>query len=438
MKTPDDLTSLMEYLREALLWRLKNPDDVLSGFKDTGHSSLKKQFTENSEIDILEKEHLLLKALALSPYILPQLLNETVASVYPNGGDLPEFGGLKGKNHRGILPTGETALFLLAGNSIAERFRLMPLFSAEAKLFKSEILLLKDPPLSEPKMSGRLLPHPDFLDRLFHGKEQEPQLSTHFPAQHLKTKLTWDDLILKDETLEAIKDIEVWLRNQSQLKEKHDKRFKFKPGFRVLFYGPPGTGKTLTATLLGKYTKKQVYRIDLSVVVSKYIGETEKHLSNLFDKARNKNWILFFDEADALFGRRTKVRDAHDKYANQEVSYLLQRIEEHPGLVILATNLKSNMDVAFTRRFQVMVHFPAPGVEERLKLWSTSLPEGIDFSKEINLKHIAERYEVTGAHINNIVHYCCLQSLENKTTTLSEGNLISGIKREYQKENKMF
>ena len=126
----------------------------------------------------------------------------------------------------------------------------------------------------------------------------------------------------------------------------------------ILFSGAPGTGKKTLASLIGQQSGKEVYRIDLSMVVSKYIGETEKNLSKVFDAAEDKNWILFFDEADALFGKRTNVRDAHDKYANQEVAYLLQGIENYNGLVIIVTNLKSNIDDAFQRRFQMIISFP--------------------------------------------------------------------------------
>ena len=135
---------------------------------------------------------------------------------------------------------------------------------------------------------------------------------------------------------------------------------KLRPGYRSLFYGPPGTGKTMTACLLGKSTGRDVYKVDLSLVVSKYIGETEKNLARVFDQAQHKGWILFFDEADALFGKRSETRDAHDRYANQEVSFLLQRIETFDGIAILASNQRENLDDAFTRRFESIIYFPMP------------------------------------------------------------------------------
>ena len=213
---------------------------------------------------------------------------------------------------------------------------------------------------------------------------------------------------------------------------------RIKPGFRALFYGPPGTGKTMAAGLLGKYTGHEVYRIDLSMMVSKYIGETEKNLANLFDKAENKQWILFFDEADALFGKRTNVKDAHDRFANQEVSYLLQRVEEFPGLSILASNFKSNLDDAFTRRFQSIVYFPIPSPVERLRLWQQSLPTAVELAPDVDLPRIANKYELTGSNIINIVHFCCLQALAEQTNVLSKENLLIGIQREFVKENKVF
>jgi SpoVK/Ycf46/Vps4 family AAA+-type ATPase len=212
---------------------------------------------------------------------------------------------------------------------------------------------------------------------------------------------------------------------------------RLKPGYRALFHGPPGTGKTLTATLLGKYTHKDVFRIDLSRVVSKYIGETEKNLSRLFDKAENKNWILFFDEADALFGKRTDIRDAHDKYANQEVAYLLQRIESYNGLVILASNQRANIDEAFVRRFQTIIHFPMPRPEERYEIWRKTFPPQIEISEDIDWRQVAARYELTGAGILNVTHFCAVEVLADQSHSLNLKRLESAILREYIKEGKV-
>jgi SpoVK/Ycf46/Vps4 family AAA+-type ATPase len=213
---------------------------------------------------------------------------------------------------------------------------------------------------------------------------------------------------------------------------------KIKPGYRCLFHGPSGTGKTLTATLLGKYTGKDVFRVDLSTVISKYIGETEKNLSNLFDKAASKDWILFFDEADALFGKRTNIRDAHDKYANQEVSYLLQRIENHPGLIILASNFKSNIDDSFIRRFHSVIYFPFPSVEERLLLWKKSLPSQLKLASSVDLGKVAAMYELSGANIINIVHYISLRALNEAREVVGLDDIAEGIRKEFDKEGKIF
>jgi SpoVK/Ycf46/Vps4 family AAA+-type ATPase len=214
-----------------------------------------------------------------------------------------------------------------------------------------------------------------------------------------------------------------------------DLKHKFKAGYKALFYGPPGTGKTFTATLLGKQFNRDVYRIDLSQVVSKYIGETEKNLEKIFQKAEDKNWILFFDEADALFGKRTSVSSAHDRYANQETSYLLQRIEDFNGLVILASNNKANIDQAFLRRFNAIVHFPIPDPVERLHLWNIYLPANHGLTKE-ELQNIADKYEVTGSTILNAIHNAAINAFALKRL-ITLNDLIESLKRELRKEDRM-
>jgi SpoVK/Ycf46/Vps4 family AAA+-type ATPase len=213
-------------------------------------------------------------------------------------------------------------------------------------------------------------------------------------------------------------------------------RKKVKPGYRVLFYGPAGTGKTLTASLIGKEFELPVYRIDLSQVVSKYIGETEKNIEGVFAKASRKNWVLFFDEADALFGKRTNVQSAHDKYANQEVSYLLQRVEEYPGLLILASNFKNNIDEAFLRRFHNLIHFPAPNPAERLRLWHKCRPKSLQAENGLRWEEIANDYEITGAGIVNVMQYAALRSFSRADGLLRRQDLADGIRRELRKEEK--
>jgi SpoVK/Ycf46/Vps4 family AAA+-type ATPase len=204
----------------------------------------------------------------------------------------------------------------------------------------------------------------------------------------------------------------------------------------VLFYGPPGTGKTLTASLLGKMFNLDVYRIDLSMVISKYIGETEKNLEKVFKRAENKNWILFFDEADALFGKRTNITDSHDKYANQEIAYLMQRLEDYPGLVIMASNMRNNVDEAFTRRLQSVIYFQKPQPKERLKIWTHAFSEESQPPGTDEMERIAQLYELSGGSIMNVVQYASLMALNRNEKIISTGDVIEGIKREYRKEGK--
>ncbi len=437
MKKPHELEQLFGYLKEILLWRFQNaaaPFEEAPAWPTTPKGLFYDMFSEEAW-STAEKTIVLL---ALVPHVLPHFLTEVVAEAFPKGTDLPIFGAAKSKQQRGILPTGETVQFLIGGVDIEARIACMAYFQEDHLFHKKEILYLETMDHGDPSMSGKVLLREEMRYQLLTGTVPPPKLSTQFPAERLETELAWEDLVLQPETLTQIKELETWLQFQETLMEKWNMKVRLKPGYRALFHGPPGTGKTLTAALLGKYTKQAVYRIDLSTVVSKYIGETEKHLSNLFDRAAHKDWILFFDEADAIFGKRTNVRDAHDKYANQEVSYLLQRIESHSGLVILATNFKDNMDDAFTRRFQSMVSFQTPGVRERKLLWEKNMPKPLRLSSEIDLELIARKFELSGSNIVNIIQYCSLQVLSAGKKELSSELLLHGIKKEYGKENRLF
>lgn len=381
-------------------------------------------------------EYLLL-LLALAPHLQPGFFRKIIAEYLPAGGDFPEFGGVKGHNHRDILPTGETALFILAGNDLEKRLDVQRLFISDHWFHQKGILHLEPVPPGEPAMSGRIILDPEVVELLTQGKVSRPRFSSDFPAEYIRTDMDWSDLVLHPHTLSQIHEIEHWITHHPTLMQDWGIRKKLKPGYRALFYGPPGTGKTLTASLLGKQTGRDVFRIDLSRVISKYIGETEKNLSKLFDKAEHKDWILFFDEADALFGKRTDIRDAHDKYANQEVAYLLQRVEAYNGLVILATNQRANVDDAFSRRFQSIIQFPIPRAQERLALWQQAFPSNVSLDPDIDLQAIASRFELTGAGIMNVVQYCLISALANGNHPVNAKSIEAAVLREYKKEGKI-
>jgi len=217
---------------------------------------------------------------------------------------------------------------------------------------------------------------------------------------HITTDKRWADIVLDPATRRQIDEIRDFLKAQVNTGMKAGKSTGSKS---VLFYGPGGTGKSLAAALLGKEAGKRVSRIDLSTVISKYIGETEKNLDAIFENAEKAGDILFFDEADALFGKRSEVKDAHDRYANIEISYLLQKIEAYPGLVILATNMKSNIDKAFLRRFNTVVNFPIPAVPDRKKIWELGLAGTALERESPELLSLAERYELSPGAIIKLI-----------------------------------
>jgi len=375
--------------------------------------------------------------LALAPHLQPSFFSKLVAEHLPEGGDFPEFGGVKTGSHRGILPTGETAQFILGGGDLEKRLAVQRMFSSDHWFWQKQILWLEPVREGEPVMSGRLILSPQIVEEITVGKVSRPRFSTEFPAEYIETQMDWDDVVLHPSTMRQIREIENWIKHNDTLLYDWGMEKKIKPGYRALFYGPPGTGKTLTATLLGKHTGRDVFRIDLSRVVSKYIGETEKNLSRLFDRAENQNWILFFDEADALFGKRTEIRDAHDKYANQEVAYLLQRVESYNGLVILASNQRANIDDAFVRRLQTIIQFPMPRPQERYEIWQKTLPPQIAVADDIDWHHIAARHELTGAGILNVTHFCAVEVLAKQSLRLELKDLEAAIQREYVKEGKI-
>jgi SpoVK/Ycf46/Vps4 family AAA+-type ATPase len=253
-------------------------------------------------------------------------------------------------------------------------------------------------------------------------------------AQKLTPKYQWQDVVLPVDQTAHLREICHQARYREQVYGTWgfgDKLSRGK-GLAMLFAGPPGTGKTMAAEVMANELQLDLYRIDLSQVVSKYIGETEKNLDRIFMAAQTANAILFFDEADALFGKRSDVKDAHDRYANIEVGYLLQKMEDYEGITILASNLRQNMDDAFVRRIQMIVEFPFPDEESRHRIWQVTFPPALPLAEDVDLAVLAREVKLPGGNIKNI-------ALAAAFTAASEGgdmhmeHLIKAAQREHQK-----
>jgi len=250
-------------------------------------------------------------------------------------------------------------------------------------------------------------------------------------ARRIRPRLGWDDIVLSPDRLAQLHEIVDTFRNSSMVYDE----WGFAPGSNhglvALFSGPSGAGKTLSAEVLAKELRLDIFKLEMSAVVSKYIGETEKNLEEVFDAASAGNLVLFFDEADALFGKRSEVKDARDRYANIEVSYLLQRLERYEGIVVLATNFEKNLDEAFLRRIHTRIDFVLPGEAERLAIWKLNLPAAAPIG-DVDLPALAKNFQLSGASIRNAaVHGAFLASAEGSKIDMR--HLVLGVARDYRK-----
>jgi SpoVK/Ycf46/Vps4 family AAA+-type ATPase len=254
-------------------------------------------------------------------------------------------------------------------------------------------------------------------------------------AQKIKPIYGWDDIVLPDDQMRQLREI----ANHSKYRHTvmgewgFAKKFSLGHGVTALFAGPSGTGKTMAAEVLANELALELYKIDLSGIVSKYIGETEKNLNRIFNAANDSNAILFFDEADALFGKRSEVKDAHDRYANIEIAYLLQKMDEYSGIVILTTNLQKNMDDAFLRRLRFIINFPFPDAKYREKIWLNVFPDSTPVSPDVMFSELAKKIEISGGGIKNIsLRAAYLAAEANKDIQLD--HLIIASKYELKKK----
>ncbi len=437
-----DLEAELEWLGRVLDTRFKlyfgDETDVESVFDVAppdlaGSESPYARFVRHYEMAFAERVAVVL---ALVPHIRPQLLDVFFVRNQTFDRPFTEFGGTSDGREGGFVPTRETLAFVLAGSRLDIRFRAQALFDGHHFFARHNILRLAPPAGQDPSPKSPLRLSDEYLSYFTTGEPRRPDFGANFPARYIETALTWDDLVLHPGTRRQVQEIETWLSHGETLMGEWGMAAKLRPGYRALFYGPPGTGKTMTACLLGKSTGHDVYKVDLSLVVSKYIGETEKNLARVFDQAEHKGWILFFDEADALFGKRSETKDAHDRYANQEVSYLLQRLETFDGIAILASNRRDNVDEAFSRRFEAVVFFPIPRPEERLVLWQQGFSSKAELDPALDLGAVAAEHELSGGSIMNVVRFASLEALKAGTNVIAGDTVLAGIRREYAKEGR--
>lgn len=377
---------------------------------------------------------------SLLPHYAPEVLRELVAPVQ-HGLVISNFhaGGYVKRTSQQFIPTLQTVLFTCAGSNKAQQQLVYRELVLEGSLMKKQIVALLSFDDSGPSLSDKeLIPElaEEYVQFLLQGRQPRPDFGKNFPAKLLTTDKTWDQLILGQHTKRSVDLLIDWVEHGQHF--ARETRGYFAPGYPALFYGPPGTGKSLTAALIGKQCGLNVFAVDASRVVSKYIGETEKNLVQLFERMKLENErqekkpILFFDEADVLFSKRTEVRDAKDKWANMETSVLLPLIEAYGGLVIVATNLEHNMDSAMDRRFQLKIKFPALAYTDRISIWKTGLPPAFSYQSPDAPLQLA-RYKLAPAAIVNVLKGGCIQAHKRGSTVITAKDLEYFIHLEFAK-----
>ncbi|MFO7536813.1 MAG: ATP-binding protein, partial [Chloroflexota bacterium] len=257
-------------------------------------------------------------------------------------------------------------------------------------------------------------------------------------ATKVKPCYGWEDIVLPADTFNQLQEMVNVVQQRHVVYEQwgFGRKMALGKGLNVLFSGEPGTGKTMAADIIAGALGLDLYKVDLSTLVSKYIGETEKNLERIFTEAATSNAILFFDEADAIFGKRSEVKDSHDRYANIEISFLLQRMEAYDGVVILATNLQANLDEAFTRRFHFITDFPFPDAADRERIWRVNLPAETPHAAEVDFGLLARRFRITGGNIRNIILAAAFLAARDEQP-MSMSHLFHAARREFQKMGRL-
>ncbi|MGV0025335.1 ATP-binding protein [Phormidesmis priestleyi] len=319
-------------------------------------------------------------------------------------------------------------------DALADRFRLTP-----EQIADSVNMAHHHARWRAAMQSNQASPSPQpTLDEIFMAARAQASDQLESLTRKISPRYTWDDIVLPPDQQSRLKEIcsHIQYRQLVYGEWGFDRKLSLGKGLNVLFSGSPGTGKTMAAEVIANELRLDLYQIDLSQIVSKYIGETEKNLNRIFTSAESANAILLFDEADSLFGKRSEVKDAHDRYANLEVSYLLQKMEEYEGITILTTNLVQNLDEAFTRRLRFIIEFPFPDREHRLSIWKGMFPAETPIAPDLDFGSIAQQFKLAGGNIRNIALGAAFLAAESGQR-VSMAHLLQATRREFQKMGRL-
>ena len=432
------LNAVILWLKEIINQRCTEIDsDIISQsvtqISPLPHIEVDSPYAETTLKHNLNETGYILLALSIVPDYYPEAFERILLTRDERGYLKPHFGGQYNNRHNQFIPTYFTALFLLSGNNLELRGKYVAELQQSHPLLQEQILYQgHGEDIEKHFMQSVIELDSSYYDYFTKGIKPRLDHGQHFAASLKESHLTKDDVVLEDIVAEQIQPMD----NYAKVMESDffdSSTHKFKKGFIALFHGSPGTGKTLLAGILANSYGLDMYHVDLSNVVSRYVGEAEKKLEIIFNRLQGKNCMLFFDEADALFGKRSEVKEAHDRYANQEVSYLLQRIETFDGLVVLASNFKNNMDEAFLRRMDVTVNVIRPQEKSREALWKHYLPNNLQFESDALLAHLVKEFAYTGANIRNVMKNVAIAMASEEKTSISYEDMTTYLKIENEK-----
>jgi AAA+ superfamily predicted ATPase len=386
----------------------------------------------------LSSQDRILVSVALTALLSPNHFSELILN-FRNPKLQMIFGGRFSEETGRFIPTLRSALFALAGFDTSLWAHYLNTYTRRHALFTSGLLLARPQPDAHAFADADLVFNEQFLPSVLYGQEPILDGDAGFPARRSKKKHTLTEVVLAEDTLQKIEKLSRFAR-QMQTLWNLPQSHKYRQNYICIFSGEPGTGKSHTAEAIGNELGLPVYKVNFAQLTSKYIGETEKNLERVFDRFSGQPGILFFDEAEAVFSKRVEVTDAHDKHANNEQSFLLQKIEEFSGIVILATNVQNltqYFDKAFQRRIRQIIAFNFPDYPERLRIWNNALARPFEYEPEL-VERLARNYQLSGGNIYNVISEAVVDALDQNTRQITFELIEPALQDEFRKSSRKY